>query len=445
MVQLITVVGGMVVATAAALDNGLGKDHAAMGWNSWELAGCDITEDLFRGAVDAMAAGGFKEAGYQYINLDDCWMATERDGNGDLQWGANFPTGHTLGDYVHSKGFKFGMYLSAGVKTCSLRDPTNRTAVGWGSYGHEEQDAVWIAKQGADYLKYDGVCAVPASPSGYNRSFQTLDWEQVVVSRMGIALNNTGRQIWYQYGSPYTWNRAGVPHWITNVNASAGGLNSYRSGFDMGDSFGLVGEQINGIVKYAITQCQGNVPCDGVDAWADADCLEIGNNLTKINYTQAATYFSWYAVANAPLIMSTNVDTMDPKIKSILQNPRVIAIQNDFAGRVGVPIQSPMVKGGQIGNVWAKPLSQSATNSSAGYEKTGVVAFMQGGYGGSNSVTVYWNDLGIDPSAEAQVHDVVAGKDVGVFKGSYTATLWSGSWSTLVKIVPKKAAADASE
>lgn len=63
------------------------------------------------------------------------WMATERDGNGDLQWGANFPTGHTLGDYVHSKGFKFGMYLSAGVKTCSLRDPTNRTAVGWGSYG----------------------------------------------------------------------------------------------------------------------------------------------------------------------------------------------------------------------------------------------------------------------------------------------------------------------
>lgn len=74
-----------------------------------------------------------------------------------------------------------------------------------------------------------------------------------------------------------------------------------------------------------------------------------------------------------------------------------------------------------------------------------MVAFMQGGYGGSNNVTVYWNDLGIDPSAEAQVHDVVAGKDVGVFKGSYTATLWSGSWSTLVKIVPKKAAADASE
>ena len=60
------------------------------------------------------------QAGYEYINLDDCWMDTERDVNGDLQWGPNFPTGNTLGDYVHSKGFKFGMYLSAGPKTCSL-------------------------------------------------------------------------------------------------------------------------------------------------------------------------------------------------------------------------------------------------------------------------------------------------------------------------------------
>jgi hypothetical protein len=29
-----------------------------------------------------------------------------------------------------------------------------------------------------------------------NASFDVLDWEQVVVSKMGVALNKTGRQIW---------------------------------------------------------------------------------------------------------------------------------------------------------------------------------------------------------------------------------------------------------
>ena len=148
-----------IIDTILALDNGLGADHAAMGWNAWELAGCDITEDLFRQTVDALAEGGWREAGYEYINLDDCYMSTKRDGNGDLQWADTFPTGSTLGEYVHSKGFKFGMYLSAGTKTCSLHDPKNRSATGWGSYGYEEQDAAWIAKQGADYLKYVRVLA----------------------------------------------------------------------------------------------------------------------------------------------------------------------------------------------------------------------------------------------------------------------------------------------
>lgn len=68
-----------------------------------------INETFFRATVESLAAKGFLESGYEYINLDDCWMDTQRDANGDLQWGPNFPTGHTLGDFVHSKGFKFGV------------------------------------------------------------------------------------------------------------------------------------------------------------------------------------------------------------------------------------------------------------------------------------------------------------------------------------------------
>jgi hypothetical protein len=68
-----------------------------------------INETFFRATVESLAARGFLESGYEYINLDDCWMDTKRDANGDLQWGPNFPTGHTLGDFIHSKGFKFGV------------------------------------------------------------------------------------------------------------------------------------------------------------------------------------------------------------------------------------------------------------------------------------------------------------------------------------------------
>jgi hypothetical protein len=159
--------------------------------------------------VDALEAKGFKKAGYDYVNLDDCWMSTERDANGDLQWDpVAFPTGHMLGAYVHSKGFKFGMYLSSGPKTCSLNtcshssDPecvVNRSATGWGSYSAdgsvEARDATWIAKQGADYLKYDAVCGGDYGAPPLNSSFGILDWEQVVVSKMGAALNKTGRPI----------------------------------------------------------------------------------------------------------------------------------------------------------------------------------------------------------------------------------------------------------
>eukprot|EP00041_Stephanoeca_diplocostata_P027984 m.780967 g.780967 ORF g.780967 m.780967 type:complete len:319 (+) comp23285_c2_seq17:67-1023(+) len=249
------------VSVVFSLDNGLGE-RPPMGWNSWNLAGCQINESFFRQTVDAVAAKGFLELGYEYINLDDCWMDTKRDEQGNLQWGPNFPTGNTLGDYVHSKGFKFGMYLSAGPKTCSLRDPNNHSATGWGSYGYEAQDALWIAKQGADYLKYDGVCGGDYNMPPLNGSFSMLDWEQVVVSKMGVALNATGRRIWYQYGSPYVWSRHGGAEaglqWIVK-NASLGGVNSFRSGFDMSDNWGNVGEQIGGVVRYnrgISQQCQ---------------------------------------------------------------------------------------------------------------------------------------------------------------------------------------------
>ena len=131
---------------ATGSDNGLALTPP-MGWNSWNKFGCNVTEDLIKSAADAMVTSGMKDAGYEYVVIDDCWQVS-RDASGnivaDMQ---RFPSGiKVLADYVHAKGLKFGIYSDAGVKTCAGRP---------GSSGHEHQDALQYAAWGVDYLKYD--------------------------------------------------------------------------------------------------------------------------------------------------------------------------------------------------------------------------------------------------------------------------------------------------
>jgi hypothetical protein len=120
-----------------------------MGWNSWNRYACDVSDALIRKQADAMVNSGLKAAGYQYVNVDDCWEG-QRDTNGYIQPNERFPDMKALGDYIHSKGLKFGIYSSPGAKTCAKHE---------GSYGHEQQDADSYAKWGVDYLKYDWCSA----------------------------------------------------------------------------------------------------------------------------------------------------------------------------------------------------------------------------------------------------------------------------------------------
>src|SRR5579859_8037464 len=117
---------------ARALDNGLALTPP-MGWNSWNKFGCDVSEKLIESMADVMVANGMKDAGYQYIVIDDCWQV-DRDNQGNIVADPKrFPSGiKALADYIHSKGLKFGLYSDAGTKTCAGRP---------GSRGHESQDA----------------------------------------------------------------------------------------------------------------------------------------------------------------------------------------------------------------------------------------------------------------------------------------------------------------
>ena len=119
-----------------------------MGWNSWNKFQCNIDENLIRATADAIVANGLDAAGYRYVNIDDCWMASTRDGAGRLQANATrFPGGiAALATYVHGKGLKLGIYESAGTATCQGLP---------GSLDHETTDAQTFASWGVDYLKYD--------------------------------------------------------------------------------------------------------------------------------------------------------------------------------------------------------------------------------------------------------------------------------------------------
>src|SRR5262252_5521750 len=118
-----------------------------MGWNSWNKFGCDVSEQLIRETADAVVSTGMKDAGYQYVNIDDCWQVSRDDAGNIVADAKQFPSGiKALADYVHSKGLKFGIYSDAGTKTCAGRP---------GSQGHEYQDAMQYARWGVDYLKYD--------------------------------------------------------------------------------------------------------------------------------------------------------------------------------------------------------------------------------------------------------------------------------------------------
>ena len=147
-----------------------------MGFNTWNTFGPDINEKMVLEMADVIVEKGYKDAGYQYVVIDDCWSLRERDENGNLVADPEkFPHGMKyVGDYIHSKGLKFGMYSCAGTRTCAGYPA---------SFDHEYQDARTFASWGVDFLKYD-FCYFP--------SFANCQHRYLLMAQ---ALRSTGRDI----------------------------------------------------------------------------------------------------------------------------------------------------------------------------------------------------------------------------------------------------------
>ncbi|HUZ47315.1 MAG TPA: glycoside hydrolase family 27 protein [Terriglobia bacterium] len=363
-----------------------------MGWNSWNHFACKVSDAVIREQAAAMASNGMKAAGYEYINIDDCWQGG-RDAKGVVHGNARFPDMKALADYVHSKGLKLGIYSSPGPKTCAGYT---------GSYGHEEQDARTYASWGVDYLKYDWCSA--------GRIYKPSEMP-AIYKKMHEALASTGRPIVFslcQYGMDNVWRwgaSSGGNLWRTTGDIKDDWQRMSRNGFDLQP----------GLAKYA-----------GPGHWNDPDMLEVGNGgMTEM---EDRTHMSLWCMLAAPLIAGNDLTRMSPEALEILTNREVIAVDQDRLGREGYPIahykdgkritihvKLPLPRnsklalgGGDDQEVWVKPLAGGAM-AVALFNRADTPA----------RISVRWREIKM--RGTPQVRDLWAHRDLGRIKNGYSA------------------------
>ncbi|MEV6802529.1 ricin-type beta-trefoil lectin domain protein [Micromonospora rifamycinica] len=309
-----------------------------LGWNSWNTFGCNINEAKIRGAADAMVNSGMRAAGYQYVVVDDCWQATTRDAAGNLRSDpVRFPSGmKALGDYIHSKGLKFGIYQAPREETCAQY--FNALGGATGALNHEQQDATTFASWGVDFLKYDWC-----SPWG------TLNDQIAGFTKMRDALRATGRPIVYSINSNSAHSNTGPSYNWSNV------ADMWRTTEDITDrwSTGCRADCFMGVTEILDVQAP-LAAWAGPQHWNDPDMLEVGVRGT-FTPTQNRAHFSMWAMMAAPLIAGNDITTMPADVRDVLTNPDVLAVNQDSAGR-----QARRVRDFGETEVWAKTLADGS-------------------------------------------------------------------------------------
>ncbi|XP_014678061.1 PREDICTED: alpha-N-acetylgalactosaminidase-like [Priapulus caudatus] len=331
MALLLLVLSLFACKKVGSLNNGLALTPP-MGWLAWERFRCEvdcdedpyncISESLFMDMADVLVSDGYKDAGYTYVNVDDCYMEKNRDSQGRLVADHNrFPSGmEKLGKYLHSKGLKYGMYESVGDKTC-MNYP--------GSWQHISKDVRSFTSWKIDMFKFDGCF--------------TEHWKlDKAYPEMGQALNKTGRPILYSCSWPYYFFAAGMPFNYTQLPHYC---NMWRMYHDIDDTW----NSISAIIKFYGDNQDLLASLAGPGHWNDPDMLIIGNY--GLSYEQSKAQMAMWAVFAAPLFMSTDLRDIKPELRNILLNREVIAVNQDPLGTQGRKVLS---RGGI--EVWLRPI-----------------------------------------------------------------------------------------
>jgi len=359
-----------------------------MGWNSWNTFELNINENLIKETAEAMIKNGMRDAGYTYIVIDDGWESMERDSNGNIVPDPNkFPGGmKALGDYLHERGFKFGIHNCAGTKTCAGYP---------GGRGHEFQDARAYASWGVDYLKYDWCNHGTANAEETYRT-------------MGNALYATGRPIVYslcEWGNTKPWEWAKDIGHLWRTTGDITDCYDCQQVYSLGWKF-ILASQI-GLEKYA-----------GPDHWNDPDMLEVGN--PGLTLAESRSHFSLWCILAAPLMAGNDVRKMSDEIRDILTNKEVIAIDQDPLGKQGYQYMLHVGK-----EIWAKELSNGCW----------AVCFFNNGLD-DVKLKVNWSNLPFLKGSYT-IRDLWQKKDIGSTEKEYLGDLPARD-VILVKLTPTK-------
>jgi len=332
-----------------------------MGWNSWNKFGCNVSDKLIREMADAMVSSGMQAAGYQYVNIDDCWQVS-RDAQGTIVADPQrFSSGmKALADYIHTKGLKLGLYTDAGTGTCEKRP---------GSLNHEVQDAKTYASWGIDYVKIDWCNSEGLDP-------------EVQYAKLRDALAQSGRPIVFSicnWGvkAPWRWGPKTGNLWRTTGDIS-----------DSYDSMSLIGFGQNGLEIFA-----------GPGHWNDPDMLEVGNG--HMNRDEYRTHMALWALLAAPLLAGNDLRNMSAETKELLTNSDVIAVDQDSKGVQGHRVwqEGPL-------EIWAKPLAD-------GSQAVGLFNRSE------SAIQMTLDFKGIGAPAAAKLRNLLDHKDLATAQNSY--------------------------
>ena len=347
-----------------------------MGFNTWNTFGENISDEMIRQTADAMVEKGLRDAGYEYLVIDDCWSEKQRDPATDkiIPDAKKFPNGmKAVSDYVHAKGLKFGMYSCAGVRTCADYP---------GSYSHEFLDAKTFAEYGADFLKYD-YCYKPNYADG-----------PMLYRRMGMALQSCGREILF---SACNWGCDNVHDWIRSTGAGM-----FRSTGDINDSFVSFRDIFLSQLEHMGHNASG--------CFNDIDMLTVGmrnrGNVATAGCSdlEYRTEFALWCMFGAPLMLGCDVRSIDDETLRLVTNPDLLRINQDEACR---PMFIAHAECGNLRNVYARLLSD------------GEIAVLLTNLSDDPYVSWFCPDLlgiPVDSGKGLKLKNALTGEDAGILK-----------------------------
>jgi len=359
-----------------------------MGWASWNSFAAQINFNVIKAQTDALVASGLKDAGYQYVNIDEGWWQGTRDAAGNITVDtAEWPGGmKAIADYIHSKGLKAGIYTDAGRDGCGYYYPTGRPAApGSGSEGHYDQDFLQFSQWGFDFVKVDW-CGGNAEKLDPRTTYQAIS------DSIARATARTGRPMAFSIcswgdGNPWDWAPGMSTMWRTSQDiifwGESASMDRVLRNFDS--------------AQHPAAQSAGH--------YNDPDMMIVG--MPGFDAAKNRTHMSLWAVSGAPMLTGNKLTEMTAETKAILTNREVIAIDQDPAGRQGVKVAEDAT-GLQV---HSKALSTSGKRAVVALNRTTSDA----------SITVRFADLGLAPTAA--VRDVWNGADLGTKTTSYTVVV----------------------